>query len=165
MTASDASRRAPRIFNTPFESGIRSLILLTACYPLFVSLHRLVVLDHLVVHTSDIDGPPSLHPSESSRAVELLVRRGLVSSGLALMETRGLIKRTATTSGFRYTADEEAGSFVDLLKSDYLTGMKDRAAWLAQHIAPMSDNDLAILVRSRMDEWASEFQADHGTAV
>jgi hypothetical protein len=163
--SSESSRRQPRIFNTPFESGIRSLVLLTACYPLSLSLHRLVVLDHLVVHTGDIDGPESLHPSESSRAVELLVRRGLVSSGLALMETRGLIKRTATVAGFRYTADDEAGSFVDLLQSEYLTGMKERATWLAEHVAPMSDDDLGTLVRTRMDEWASEFQADHGTAV
>ena len=30
-----------------------------------------------------------MHPQDRSRAAEILVRRGLVSSGLALMETRG----------------------------------------------------------------------------
>lgn len=87
MVAAAPLRSKPRIFNTAFESGVRSLILLTACFPLSVGLRRLVVLDHLVVHTGDIDGPESLHPSESSRGAELLVRRGLVSSGLALMGT------------------------------------------------------------------------------
>jgi hypothetical protein len=97
-------RRRPRIFNTPFETGLRSVIILTACYPDRLSLHRLVVFDHLIVHTADIGGPESMHPEDRSRAAEILVRRGLVESGLALMETRGLITRAATPYGFRYQA-------------------------------------------------------------
>ena len=29
----DLPRRRPRIFNTPFETGLRSVVILTACYP------------------------------------------------------------------------------------------------------------------------------------
>lgn len=152
----------PRIFNTAFESGVRSLILLTACFPLCVGLRRLVVLDHLVVHTGDIDGPESLHPSESSRGAELLVRRGLVNSGLALMGTRGLVLRSATREGFRYRAGEEAGTFIDLLRSDYSVALKERADWLASEVVPLSDEEMDDLVRSRMDLWDTEFQADQG---
>jgi hypothetical protein len=158
-------RRRPRIFNTPFETGLRSVILLTACYPKRLSLHRLVVFDHLVVHTGDIQGPPSMHPQDRSRAAEILVRRGLISSGLSLMETRGLVARTVTPSGFRYQAGEEAGSFVDLLASPYTEALKDRADWLVEHVLPMSDDALADLVRTRMDEWAAEFQADQGPVI
>src|ERR1700679_3233870 len=94
-------RRRPRIFNTPFETGLRSVVILTARFPERLSLHRLVVFDHLVVHTGDIHGPPSMHPRDRSRAAEILVRRGLVGSGLALMETRGLVARIPTVDGFR----------------------------------------------------------------
>ena len=87
----DPPRRRPRIFNTPFETGLRSVIILTACYPERLSLHRLVVFDHLIVHSGDIHGPDSMHPKDRSRAAEILVRRGLVNSGLALMETRGFV--------------------------------------------------------------------------
>ncbi len=160
----DSSRRRPRIFNTPFETGLRSVILLTACYPDLLSLHRLVVFDHLIVHTGDIHGPPSMHPQDRSRAAEILVRRGLVNSGLALMETRGLVARTATPDGFRYQAGEEAGSFVDLLSTPYAEALKERAYWLVANIFPLTDDALAALVRSRMDEWAPEFQADQRPA-
>lgn len=160
-----APHRRPRIFNTPFESGVRSLILLTACYPQKLGLHRLVVLDHLVVHTADLEGPPSLHPDEASRAAEILVRRGLVNSGLDLFGTRNLISRYAMPNGFRYQAGEEAGSFVDLLNSEYTLELKDRAAWLAEHIGPLSDEELAELVRNRIDNWASEFLSDIGPAT
>jgi hypothetical protein len=157
--------RRPRIFNTPFETGLRSVIILTACYPATLSLHRLVVFDHLVVHTGDINGPPSMHPEDRSRAAEILVRRGLVSSGLSLMETRGLVARTPTPDGFRYQAGEEAGSFVDLLGTPYIEGLKDRAEWLAANVLPMTEDELAALVRSRMDQWEPEFQTDQGPAA
>jgi hypothetical protein len=155
-------RRKPRTFNTAFESGIRSLIILTSCYPISVGLHKLVVLDHLVVHSGDVDGPPSLHPPEDSRAAEMLVRRGLVSTGLDLMGTRNLVKRHATSDGFRYEAGEEAGSFVDLLQSQYTVELKIRANWLNERIVPMSDIGMVQLVRDRMDRWATEFLAHTG---
>lgn len=157
-----APQRRPRIFNTPFESGIRSLILLTSCFPSQLGLRKLVVLDHLVVHTSDIAGPESLHPKEESRAAELLVRRRLVEAGLALMGTHGLITRHTTPNGFRYQAGEEAGSFVDLLQSEYAMALRARADWLSQNVVPLSDDALNLLVHHRIDRWAPEFQADNG---
>jgi hypothetical protein len=152
-------RRRTRIFNTPFETGLRSVVILTACYPDTLSLNRLVVFDHLVVHTEDVGGPESMHPKDRSRAAEILVRRGLVQSGLSLMQTRGLVERLVTTHGFRYRAGEESGSFIDLLSSDYMLALKDRADWLIENIHPMSDEELAKLVQSRMDVWEPEFQA------
>ena len=150
--------RRPRIFNTPFETGLRSVVILTACYPDMLSLNRLVVFDHLVVHTDDVGGPESMHPKDRSRAAEILVRRGLVNSGLLLMQTRGLVARLVTPLGFRYQAGEEAGSFVDMLSSDYMTALKVCADWLIENVNPMSDDELARLVQSRMDEWEPEFQ-------
>lgn len=154
--------RRPRIFNTPFETGLRSVVILTACYPDRLSLHRLVVFDHLIVHTADVGGPGSIHPEDRSRAAEILVRRGLVESGLALMGTRGLVSRTATPYGFRYQAGEDAGSFVDLLTARYSEALKERAEWLVDHILPLSDDALIDLVRSRMDQWEPEFQFEQG---
>jgi|SRR5208337_4752491 len=150
--------RRPRIFNTPFETGLRSVFLLTACYPAMLGLNRLVVFDHLVVHTEDVGGPPSMHPKDRSRAAEILVRRRLVDSGLSLMQTRGLVARIVSPAGFRYRAGEEAGSFVDMLSSTYFVALKERAGWLAEHIEPMPDDELSALVQSRMDEWEPEFQ-------
>jgi hypothetical protein len=155
-------RNRPRIFNTALESGMRSLILLTACFPEALSLRKLVVLDHLIVHTSDIDGPSSLHPREDSRAAELLVRRRLVSSGLSLMGTKSLVQKHATASGFKYQAGEEAGTFVDFLTSEYSVKLKERANWLATSIVPLPENEFETLVRQKIEKWEPEFQYDNG---
>jgi hypothetical protein len=164
MDPIEPPRRRPRIFNTPFETGLRSVVILMACYPDALGLNRLVVFDHLVVHTEDIGGPPSLHPKDRSRAAEILVRRGLVESGLSLMQTRGLVARVVTPAGFRYRAGEEAGSFVDMLSSTYINALKERAVWLIDHIQPMTDDELSALVQSRMDEWEPEFQSGQAQA-
>jgi len=93
----------------------------------------------------------------------MLVRGRLVDAGLGLMGTRGLIRRHATAKGFRYDAGEEAGTFVDLLHSTYLAGLKIRARWLSEHVIPMSDADVAQLLHDRIDRWAPEFLADSGS--
>lgn len=157
-------KRRTRIFNTPFETGLRSVAILTACYPDTLGLNRIVVFDHLVVHTEDVGGPDSMHPKDRSRAAEILVRRHLVQSGLSLMQTRGLVERLVTPQGFRYRAGEEAGAFVDMLSSDYMITLKDRAGWLIENIHPKSEDDLAKLVQSRMDVWEPEFQTGQAQA-
>ena len=65
-----APRGRPQpVFNTPFETGVRSVVVLTSAYPAELALDQLTALDHLVVHTGDlIDGPDSLHPAEAARA-------------------------------------------------------------------------------------------------
>lgn len=78
------------------------------------------------------------------------------------MGTRNLISRYATPQGFRYQAAEDAASFVDLLISKYSLELKVRANWLAENILPLSDDELAALVRGRMDKWTSEFTVDVG---
>ncbi len=157
MAQVEPARPRPRIFNTPFETGLRSVVILTAGYPDALGLSRLVIFDHLIVHSEDVGGPPSMHPKDRSRAAEILVRRRLVDSGLALMQTRGLVARIVAAEGFRYRAGEEAGSFVDMLASRYMNALKERATWLIEHIYPLSDEDLSELVQHRMDEWEPEF--------
>jgi hypothetical protein len=129
-----------------------------------LGLNRLVVFDHLVVHTEDIGGPESMHPKDRSRAAEILVRRGLVDSGLSLMQTRGLVARLVTPNGFRYRAGDEAGSFVDMLSSEYMVALKERAEWLIEAINPMTDDELSQLVQRRMGVWEPEFQTGQSQA-
>ena len=67
-----AAHKASQPFNTPLETGIRSLGILVASYPKAFDLQRLVAFDHLVVHTADIGGPESLHAELPMRSAELL---------------------------------------------------------------------------------------------
>jgi hypothetical protein len=150
----------PPLFNGALETGVRAVIVLDAAHPRAFDIAKLTWCDHLVVHTADINGPPSLHPDIPQRTGELLVRRHLVEDGVKLMRRLHLIETMVDAAGIRYQATEEASAFVEALRTDYAQGLKKRAAWLAGYLADVSDHALAALISDRIGRWAVEFQGE-----
>ena len=146
-------------FNSPIETGMRALILLAESYPEKLDLQRILEFDYIMVHTGDVDGPPSIHPALPLRSGELLVRRQLIERGLMLLISRGLISRHATPNGFMYQAEDDAGPFIDALSAEYLDDLKNRAVWVVDRFSEMSDHDIRIMLSTVYDQWSREFQA------
>jgi len=145
-------------FNSPLETGVRSVALLVAAFPEHFDLQRLIVFDHLVVHTGDLDGPTSLHPKIPMRSAELLVRRGIVERGLLLMISRGLVDRQASNKGILYHAGEFAETFLSSLTSAYLRELQDRANWVVKQFGALGDLELKQTTNHVFDRWFEEFQ-------
>ena len=150
---------APSPFNSALETGVRTLAILIACHPKSHDLGRLVQYDYLAVHSADANGPPSLHPPLPLRSGELLVRRGLIESGLRLMMSRSLAHREVHAQGFLYNADDSAASFLDNMKSSYIFDLRDRAEWVADTFDALSTDDLDFIVRRLFESWTIEFQS------
>lgn len=148
----------PSPFNSALETGVRTLAILIACYPKAHDLGRLVQYDYLTVHSADADGPPSLHPPLPLRSGELLVRRGLIESGLRLMMSRSLVRRGLHVHGFLYSADDSAASFLDNIKSPYIVALRDRAGWVAATFDALSTDELDSIIRRLFKSWTIEFQ-------
>jgi len=146
------------IFNSPLETGLRSLIILDEAYPHEYDITTLIWLDHLVVHTGDFGGPISLHPNISSRSGELLVRRTIIEEGLVLMRKIHLIKIDEISEGIFYTTTDYARPVIDLLYEKYTNELKDRAKWLINMIDKLAEGELKKLVDNRMGLWNIEFQ-------
>jgi hypothetical protein len=149
---------AVQTFNSPIETGVRALILLAESYPDRLDLQRILEFDYILVHTGDVDGPPSIHPALPLRSGELLVRRQLIERGLMLMISRGLITRHATPNGFVYQAEDDAGPFLDSLTADYLHDLQDRAVWVVERFSGMSDHEIRVMLSQVYDQWSREFQ-------
>jgi len=151
---------ALKLFNSPLETGVRSVVLLDAAYPGGFDLTQLTWLDHLVVHTADIDGPESLHPNIPQRNGELLVRRSLVEEGLKLMRRMHLIEARFTESGIIYVACDQAAPFVRLIRTDYGRTLKERASWLLEYLGERGLEHLHEVIATKIGRWAIEFQSD-----
>jgi hypothetical protein len=148
-------------FNSALETGIRALVVLEAFHPRHCDLTELTWLDHLVVHTSDIQGedvPASLHPDLPNRTGELLVRRRLVEESLLLMQRVHLVDVVDSDNGISFTASEDAPSFLDLLKAPYTVELKKRATWIAKRFLDLSKSDISDLVDEKIGRWTAEFQ-------
>ena len=150
--------KVERVFNSPVETGVRALIILNALYPSALDLNDLLLFDHLVVHTSDFSGPPSLHPDIPPRSGEPLVRRRLIENGIRLMRMRHLIDIEFARSGILYRASDDAGAMISLMRSDYAHQLVERADWLAYRCKMAGIEDLKRQVTDRIGRWRTEFQ-------
>ena len=153
------SRSHPTPFNSPLETGIRSLAFLVAAYPAAFDLERLVEMDYLVVHSGDADGPESLHAALPMRAGELLVRRGLIEKGLLLMTSRNLIQRMPAEDGFNYVAGDAAAPFIASLTSIYSQRLKERAQWAGERFTDMTTSEIRQITHRLFENWSTQFQA------
>ncbi len=148
----------PNPFNSPLETGVRSLTILAAAFPTAFDLQRLVEMDYIVVHSGDADGPKSLHAPLPLRAGELLVRRGLIEKGLVLMMSRGLVKRMPSNDGFCYVAEETAAPFISALTADYTCRLRERAEWAVRRFQDVSTEEIRDITHRLFERWSSEFQ-------
>lgn len=144
-------------FNSALETGIRTLAILVAAYPKAHDLHRLVQYDYLTVHSADADGPPSLHPPLPLRSNELLVRRQIVERGLLLIASGGLVRRVSDNLGFLYVAEDAAGAFLSNLRTEYLSGVKERAQWVVDTFDSLTADQLDSVVKRLFEAWTTEF--------
>jgi hypothetical protein len=147
-----------RLFNTPLESALRSLMLLSRLSPLKCDLHRLKIFDYFLLHSGDVEhGPASLHPPSPFRSGELLIRQKLIKQGLTLLIAKGLAEVVFDSDGINYRATELAGPFMRYFESPYATRAMQRAEWVATTFASMSDRDLQQYVDSNLGRWGTEF--------
>lgn len=145
-------------FNSPLETGIRSVGVLVPAFPRAYDLQRLVAFDHLIVHTGDVGGPESLHPKLPMRTAEFLVKRHVVERGLMLMINRGLVDRIVDETGITYQAGEFAETFLLSLSAPYLIALQERATWVIQTFGEMNDDEFRDTMDSLFDRWIEEFQ-------
>jgi hypothetical protein len=145
------------IFNSPLETGVRSVIILNASYPLTYELSQLTWLDHLIVHSADVGGPPSIHPDVPQRSGEILIRRRLVENGLNMMRRLHMVEVAAHKEGILYSASDEAEPFVELMSTQYSNLLKERAKWLAEDIGKLNHKKMKDLIIDRLDKWTIEF--------
>lgn len=161
MGSLGASTVSAHPFNSTLETGIRALVVLEAFHPRRCDLLEMTWLDHLVVHTGDLDGldgPASLHPDLPNRAGELLVRRQLVEKSLRLMQQVHLVDVFETAEGISFGASEDAPSYLDLLQAPYSVSLKERARWMADRFAALPAQEMRALIEERIGRWTADFR-------
>ncbi|WKV91525.1 ABC-three component system middle component 2 [Halomonas sp. HAL1] len=155
----DKNLNSDYIFNNALETGVRAVCILVVNLSNKFDLQQLLALDHIVVHTGDVENaPPSLHPNIVQRSGELLVRRPLVENGLALMESKRLIEKVITPDGFYYCATELAYAFIESLTNEYIKALVQRAQWAVKMYKDYGDRLFSEIFNSAFDRWRDEFQ-------
>jgi hypothetical protein len=154
------ARRHAALFSTPLEIGLRALIVLDAMRPIAADLQRLVSYDYLLVHSGDVGGPESIHPSTPHRSAEILVKRDVLRAGLQLMLSRDLVAVEMTRHGVRYSATDLTSHFLLYFDGAYAAQLRERARWLDDRFSRLEDDALQALIAQNLDKWGGEFTSE-----
>jgi hypothetical protein len=151
--------------NSPIELGVRSLVVLAATFPGELDLSRLVLLDHCLLHSADMDGPQSVHPAVPSRAGELGFKRTAIERGLQVVIRAGLVDVHATDEGITYRASEDAVPFLRLLKAQHLAVLQTAAQWVAHEFGDLPESALRDRMIAELGRWGEEFSESSEIAL
>lgn len=144
--------------NGPLETAVRVLTLLTEAYPRSLDVTQLVLLDHGLLHSADLGGPPSLYPPVPIRSSELGVKRQQLTQGLDVLTRLGLADMGALGEGVYFTAAESASPFLSLLETPYARALAERASWVVSRFGDLSVAELRSKIRDVSGRWAEEFE-------
>jgi hypothetical protein len=144
--------------NSPLEVGMRVLMILVEAFPAHLDINRLVLLDHGLLHSADLNGPESLHPPTPIRVGELGVKRQHIADGLHVIIRAGLAEMSAEDSGIEFRANETSESFLKLLETEYAHALHERARWTVQELGAVDDERLRERMREISSHWAEEFE-------
>lgn len=139
--------------------------MLAAAFPARLDTARLVLLDHALLHTGDLGGPPSLHPELPLRSGELGMKRSLISDGVDFACRVGLAEVHAAVDGIEFRASESTPGFLGLLQASYFIELAQRAQWVCDTYSEASDHDLraqfAEILGDRSEEFSSANPAEY----
>lgn len=165
MTGSSGCVELSSPLNGALEIGVRVSALLAAAFPSRLDIARLVILDHALLHTADLGGPPSLHPELPLRSGELGMKRSLISDGVEFACRVGLAELHATPDGIEFLASESAPGFLALLKAGYYVELAQRAEWVCDEFSSTPDiqlrSHIAEILGDRSEEFSSANPADY----
>lgn len=159
MTYKNTSEDRNILYNSPLEVSLRTAVILSNTPEETYDIDRLVIFDYFVLHAKDLDmSQKNLHPSLPFRSSELIIRRKLITEGLEMLVSKGLINIVYNDDGIYYKSNPSTELFANLLISDYALKLKALSEWVIKKYGKLSTNQLASLVNKGIRLWGSEFE-------
>lgn len=108
------------LFNTPFETGLRVMLLLSVVSPKSMTIDRITAYDFMTIYGKDFDvSEKNLHGDNSLSFSELSSKREICADGIKMLVLDGLIAINRTQAGFLYMLTSAGRKYVSTLNSDY----------------------------------------------
>lgn len=131
-----------RLFNSPFEMELRSLLLLSVCGKNPVSVERLVALDFISCYGADFGLPVSnLHGCNRTKFGELSNRRMLVQEAIKGLVTKGMAD-VSLDHGYKFMISANGKKYVRKFESDYSQEYKSAAKEAVKKYKKKSDEEI-----------------------
>ena len=136
-----------KLFNTPFETGLRAMLILAATKSRGMTIDRITAYDFMTLYGSDFGvSDHNLHGINHFSFSELTTKRAVCSDGVKSFVLDGLISVKRGKSGFSYSLTPSGRKYVDKLESDYKTQYIATATDVHKKYARQTDTTLMKII-------------------
>lgn len=110
------------LFNTPFETGLRAMLILYTTQGHGMTIDRITAYDFMTIYGNDLGvSEKNLHGINHFSFSELTSKRATCSEGVKAFVLDGLMSVTRNHDGFLYSLTDSGKKYVEALDSDYKT--------------------------------------------
>jgi hypothetical protein len=147
-----------KIYNTPFEVGVRVLLLLKE-FKSSLDIQQIMILDYFLLHLGDLDNNfESLHPANPYHITELFSKRKLIQEAVLLLVRKGLAVCDYDSKGIRYKNANIGESFLNYFESEYFILLKNNAMVLTNRFNENKIDKLDSYLKSSLENRKDEFE-------
>lgn len=138
------------LFNTPFETGLRAVLILSITKSSGMTIDRLSAYDLMIIYGKDFEVSDwNLHGDNNYSFSELSSKRAVCSEGVKMFVLDGLIAVNRTQGGFLYKLTAAGRKYIVILDSDY----KEQYIAIAENVhkkyAKKSDSEILKEISSK----------------
>lgn len=131
------------LFNTPFETGLRAMLILYSTNSYGMTIDRIVAYDFMTIYGGDLGiSNINLHGINHFNFSELASKRAICSEGLKMFVLEGLITVTRNKNGFLYSITLAGKKYVEELKSNYKNQYLDILKGVQSKYETVADSEL-----------------------
>ena len=138
-----------RLFNTPFETGLRAMLILYSTNTRGMSIDRIVAYDFMTIYGDEFGvSETSLHGSNQFNFSEYPSKRDIFSEGVKRLVLDGLIGVSRSKRGFLYFLTQAGKKYVASLDSDYKNQYLDILENVKSKYHSTTDVKLAMVINN-----------------
>lgn len=142
-----------RLFNTPFELSLRSVLLLATVDRNDMTLDRVAAYDFIAIYGSYFDLKESnLHGVNDYSFSEFASRRALLSEALKSLVLDGLIRATHRKDGFCFEITELGRTFCNKQSTEYANSYRAMVTKTNQKFGNSTEIDLLAIISKKAKE-------------
>ena len=132
------------LFNTPFETALRVLLLLETGARTDFSINMIAALDFAALYGRSFGfSEENLHGDNLFKFSEFATRKELTNAGITFLVQRGFVDITPTKNGFVYRVSPSGQKFASRLNTKYAKEYKEQIRLALRHFS--SDSEQTIL--------------------
>lgn len=140
-----------KIYNTPFEVGVRALMIINK-YDKGIDLDSIIILDYLSLHANVVNYEfKSLHPDNPFHGIELFSKRNVIKESINLLIRKGLIDIEFSAKGILYVSNSITEYFLSFFEGKYFNDLNCNIDNIVEKFKSYTQEDLQKYINNNLE--------------